>query len=50
MFSLASCGGPTATGSRTVPPTPCPSPPTTARVIVDFRTGAFIEADVPATP
>ena len=43
-FSFASCGGPTAS------PRPCPSPATTARVIVDFRTGAFIEADVPALP
>ena len=41
-FSFASCGG------RTASPQPCPSPATTARVIVDFRTGAFIEADVPA--
>ncbi len=43
-FSFASCGG------RTASPNPCPSPATTARVIVDFRTGAFIEADVPALP
>ena len=43
-FSFASCGGRTAT------PYPCPSPAATARVIVDFRTGAFIEADVPALP
>jgi hypothetical protein len=41
-FPFASCGGRTAT------PHPCPSPAATARVIVDFRTGAFIEADVPA--
>ena len=43
-FSFASCGG------RTASPYPCPSPAATARVIVDFRTGAFIEADVPARP
>ena len=43
-FSFASCGG------RTASPYPCPSPAATARVIVDFRTGAFIEADVPALP
>ena len=43
-FSFASCGG------RTASPPPCPSPATTARVIVDLRTGAFIEADVPALP
>ena len=43
-FSFASCGG------RTASPHPCPSPATTARVIIDFRTGAFIEADVPALP
>ncbi len=43
-FAFASCGGPTASSH------PCPSPATTARVIVDFRTGAFIEADVPALP
>ena len=49
-FSFASCGGPTSAGGRTAPPSPCPSPATTARMIVDFRTGAFIEADVPATP
>ncbi len=49
-FSFASCAGPTAAGGRTAPPSQCPSPATTARVIVDFRTGAFIEADVPATP
>ena len=41
-FSFASCGG------RTASPQPCPSPATTARVIVDFQTGAFIAADVPA--
>ncbi len=43
-FSFASCGGPTAS------PYPCPSPAGTARVIVDFRTGAFVEADVPGLP
>lgn len=43
-FSFASCGGPTAS------PSPCPSPAATARVIVDYRTGAFIEAEVPGTP
>jgi hypothetical protein len=43
-FSFASCGG------RTASPYPCSSPAATARVIVDFRTGAFIEADVPALP
>jgi hypothetical protein len=43
-FSFASCGG------RTASPYPCPSPATTASVIVDLRTGAFIEADVPALP
>ena len=43
-FSFASCGG------RTASPYPCPSPAATARVIVDFRTGAFIEASVPALP
>ena len=43
-FSFASCGGLTAS------PYPCPSPAVTARVIVDFQTGAFIEADVPALP
>jgi len=43
-FSFASCGGLTAS------PSPCPSPATTARVIVDFRTGAFVEADVPGLP
>ncbi len=43
-FSFTSCGG------RTASPLPCPSPATTARVIVDVRTGAFIEADVPALP
>ena len=43
-FSFASCGGRTAT------PYPCRSPAATARVIVDFRTGEFIEADVPALP
>lgn len=41
-FSFASCGGhPSSPGL-------CPSPAATARVIVDFGTGAFIEADVPA--
>jgi hypothetical protein len=43
-FSFASCGGQTASLY------PCPSPATTARVIVDFGTGAFIEADVLALP
>lgn len=43
-FSFASCGG------RTSPPSPCSSAATTALVIVDFGTGAFIEADVPALP
>lgn len=43
-FSFAACGG------RAASPYPCPSPATTARVILDFRTGGFIEADVPALP
>lgn len=43
-FPSASCGGLTAT------PHPCPSAATTARVIVDIETGAFIEANVPALP
>jgi len=43
-FSFATCG------ARMSSPGPCPSPAATARVIVDFETGEFIEADVPAVP
>ena len=41
-FPASACGTPTAT------PHPCPSPATTARVLIDARTGAFLRADVPA--
>ncbi len=41
-FYPASCGPMTAT------PHPCPSPAPTALVLIDARTGAFIQAEMPA--
>ena len=41
-FTPPSCGPFTAT------PHPCPSPPTSALVLIDARTGAFIQAEMPA--
>jgi len=41
-FQLPSCGPMTAT------PHPCPSPATSARALVDARSGAFIQGTVPA--
>lgn len=41
-FPASACGTPSAT------PHPCPSPATTAQVLIDARTGVFVRADVPA--
>ena len=42
VFQPPSCGPMTAT------PHPCPSPATTAQVLVDAQSGAFIQGTVPA--
>ena len=42
VFQPPSCGPMTAT------PHPCPSPATTAQVLVDARSGAFIQGTMPA--
>jgi hypothetical protein len=39
---------PPSCGPRTATPHPCPSPATSALILIDARTGAFIEGMVPA--
>ena len=45
---LSGTFGPPSCGPMTATPHPCPSPATTALVLIDARTGAFIQAAMPA--